>query len=496
MNDMTSTAAAQMQAEQEQEDGGFLAYLPSIAWQRKWWILAPLVVGSVGGVAAAVLLPARYESTATLLVESPQLPAELTGTGNVASLIDKRVAKIRQQVLSRPDLIELIENNNLYADERQTETLSALINRMRKNTTISPVSADIGQQGPNQSNTIAFTLSFVYPEAQRAQLVAQDFVERLIRLDAAQSSQQTAGAVSYLQDQASNLSAQITAIEQQIQRLKLANGTALSSAGMMMMPSGGGGYEAQIASLQRENSQLAQAASLQASAAARDPAVMAAEAQLAGAKAVYSDNHPDVRLAEQRLAEAKQFAARNQKQSTTVSSIQAQIATNNATIAQLRGLSSSERSQAASVMAAQSKAPAVNEQVAQLEAKADGLRANYQVVSTNLMNAKGAAKLENQQKGERLSVIDPPVVPDEPSWPNRPLLVAGGVFGGLALGLGIALLLELLMRPVRGVGAVQRITGHMPLVTIPIITGDKKGDKPRGWLPWRRNKRQREATAG
>ena len=170
-----------------------------------------------------------------------ELPAQLVGEKAFSSVIDKRIAKIRQQVLSRPDLVELIENNNLYGDERQKKPLSTLIQRMRDATTISAVSADIGAGGGDGgSNTIAFSLTFQYPDPQRAQIVAQDFVERLIKLDAGQSSQQAASAVQYLQDQADGLSTQISAIESQISGLKAANGSALSSAGMMMMPGGGG----------------------------------------------------------------------------------------------------------------------------------------------------------------------------------------------------------------------------------------------------------------
>ena len=412
-------------ADAEPQGGdGIIAYLPSILWQRRWWIVGPLVLCSLAGIAAAFLLPSTYRSSATLLVESPQLPNELAGSPTT-SLIDKRIAKVRQQVLSRPDLIELIENNNLYSEERQSKPLSEVIDKMRKSTSISPVSADIGG-GPG-SNTIAFSLTFDYPDPQKAQLVAQDFVERLVRLDSTQTAQQATGTVEFLQEQANGLSTQISTLERQIQSIKAANGMVLSNSNTMMLPGGGGGYEAQIASLQRENAQLNAQMRLQSTAVDRDPSVAAAEAQLAGARAVYSDNHPDVRLAQQRLAEAKRFAATNITKFNPASMLQQQIASNNASIASLTGAQNMDQRRAGAVMTAQSRGPAIAEQIAQLQAKADGLRVNYQTVATNLINARGTAKLSEQQKGERLSVIDPPVAADQPSWPNRPLLIAGGL---------------------------------------------------------------------
>lgn len=457
-----------------------IGYLPSILWQRRWWIIVPLVLCAIAGTAAAFLLPSTYRSSATLLVETPQ--TQIQQQSQTGSPIDKRMAKVRQQVLSRPDLIELIENNNLYSEQRQTKPLSEVIETMRKSTSISPVSADIGGGG-QQSNTIAFSLTFEYPDPQKAQIVAQDFVERLVRLDATQTAQQATGTVEFLQEQADGLTSQINAIERQIQGIKAANGMVLSNANPLMIGGGGGSYEAQIAGLQRENAQLMAQLKLQSTAVDRDPTVAAAEAQLAGARAVYSDNHPDVRLAEQRLAEAKRLAATNVKKFNPSSLVQQQIAANNAAIANLSSAQSADQARVGAVATAQARGPAISEQIAQLQAKADGLRTNYQTVATSLIGARGNAKLSEQQKGERLSVIDPPVVADQPSWPNRPLLILGGIGAGGSIGLALAFLLELIMRPIRGVSSLQQIIGEPPLVIVPQL-GSKRSPFR---LPWRRD---------
>lgn len=459
---------------------GIIAYLPSILWQRRWWVIVPLVLCSLAGIAAAFLLPSTYRSSATLLVESPQVVAAAQGSP-ATSVIDKRIAKVRQQVLSRPDLIELIENNNLYSEERQAKPLSEVIDTMRRSTSISPVSADIGGGGQG-SNTIAFSLTFEYPDPQKAQIVAQDFVERLVRLDATQTAQQAAGNVEFLQEQANSLSGQITAIERQIEGIKAANGMVLSNSGTMMLGGGGGGFQAQIAQLQRENAQLNAQLKLQSTAVDRDPAVAAAEAQLAGARAVYSDNHPDVLLAEQRVAESKRFAATNIKKFNPGSLLQQQIAANNSSIAQLTAAQNVDQARTGAVMTAQARGPAIAEQIAQLQSRADGLRSNYQAVATNLIGARGSVKLSEQQKGERLSVIDPPVAADQPSWPNRPLLVAGGILIGGAIGLVLAFLLELIMQPIRGVASLQQVIGEPPLVIVPKLSS-RRGFR----LPWRRD---------
>ena len=109
-----------------------------------------------------------------------------------------------------------------------------------------------------------------------------------------------------------------------------------------------------------------------------------------------------------------------------------------------------------------------------------GLNAQYQRVSSQLMNAKAGKRAEDEQQGERLSVIDPPVVPDEPYTPNRPRIIMLGAFGGLGLGLGLIFLIELFTRPIRGTEAVLQATGAVPLVVIPTIVS-RSEQQQRGW---------------
>ena len=71
-----------------------------------------------------------------------------------------------------------------------------------------------------------------------------------------------------------------------------------------------------------------------------------------------------------------------------------------------------------------------------------------------------ATGLEHKQQGEQFRVLDPANLPDKPSFPNRPLFVVGGFAGGLALRVGLALLIEMQntsMRTERDVESVLRL---------------------------------------
>jgi succinoglycan biosynthesis transport protein ExoP len=459
--------ASDVQDETAGGAGPWISKLPHIFWTRKWVIAVPAVLLAGAGAVVAYTMPTVYQANATMLVVSQEMPGEPSSSAPDTD-IDRKVAQIRERILSRPDLVELIQAHNLYNASSRARPLSQLVDQLRDATHLRTVNADIvgGSRQRPGSSSIAFSLSVDYPRADLAQVIAQTFVDRLLKLDASQSLADTQKNVRLLEDQEAGLRVQVGAIESRINQITGQNGLALANAGVGAMSMGGGGYEGQIAALQRENAQLrAQTGTV---AVERDPNVAAAAAQLAAARAQYADNHPDVRLAESRLSAAR--AAASGLQSRAVSgTVAQQIATNNAMIAQLSSARSAEQGRAATIAAAQSRGPLIAQQVAQLQGQADLIRQNLGKVSSNLLTARSAAKLAEERQGERLTLVEPPVKPDQPASPNRLMLILGGIAGGIAAGLGLALLLELLLRPIRSVSALARVTGAAPLAVVPVL---------------------------
>jgi len=124
-------------------------------------------------------------------------------------------------------------------------------------------------------------------------------------------------------------------------------------------------------------------------------------------------------------------------------------------------------SRSAAYQAAASRAPALAAQLDQLEKASDVLRDQYRGIGIKLQAAQIQARIESEQKGERLTLSDPPVVPDHPLRPNRPLIIAGSIAAGFGLGLALVLLIELVTRPIRGTAALRNVTGEAPLAVIP-----------------------------
>src|SRR3982751_4982619 len=143
--------------ELERSDAGFgwiINHLPTILWQRKYYVLGLFGALALAAVIAAYSLPTLYRSSATLLIESSELPkdvADSPATGEIA----QRIAKIRERVLSRGDLIALIEQYDLYAAERRSKPLSEIIDEMRKATSVASLEGNVGTPTPAPANPIA-----------------------------------------------------------------------------------------------------------------------------------------------------------------------------------------------------------------------------------------------------------------------------------------------------------------------------------------------------
>jgi uncharacterized protein involved in exopolysaccharide biosynthesis len=460
--------------------GWFLNHLPAILWQRKLIVIGSFLALTLLSVIAAFYLPTIYRSEATLLVQSQELPRDIVDAPST-EIIDRRIARIRERVLSRGDLIGLIEQYDLYPDERRSNPMSTVIEKMR---TSAAVGALEGAKGEDKgSNTIAFNMAFDYSDPGKAQAVLQSLVNRFLQMDTADVEDQASLTVRFLQDQASKLQTQIAQIEGQITSMKAANGATLTNSGMMSMPDTGS-YAGQIAALEAQNRQLMAQARRPAAA---NPMLIEAEGALAAAQARYSDSHPDVQAARERLA-----TVRGMVQAGGVSSemqiAQDQIAANNAAIAAL----SRSRSEAAARMqvqaANQARTPVILEQAMQMENRASALREQYREVANNLLRAQNSERLASEQRSERLALVEPPSLPDTPESPNRPLLIALGAGLGLGLGFLLALALELLARPLRSPAQIENM-GLPVLGVVPTIRDQVKGHKRRFDFLFRRRKR-------
>ena len=114
-------------------------------------------------------------------------------------------------------------------------------------------------------------------------------------------------------------------------------------------------------------------------------------------------------------------------------------------------------------------APRIEQEYQMLMRDYENARRSYKEVTDKQLQAELAKSLETDQKGERFTLIEPPLMPEEPFKPNRRAILTLGLVASVAGGLGNLALRETLDKAVHGTRAVLAITGAPPLATIPYI---------------------------
>lgn len=106
--------------------------------------------------------------------------------------------------------------------------------------------------------------------------------------------------------------------------------------------------------------------------------------------------------------------------------------------------------------------------------------AKYQDIVTKQTSARLAEELEKTSKGERFSLIEPPLTPEKPFKPNRKVLIIMGLMLAIGAGFGVMMLKENLDKSIHGENVLLEIFGEPPLANIPyIVTEEERGKRKR-----------------
>jgi uncharacterized protein involved in exopolysaccharide biosynthesis len=113
--------------------------------------------------------------------------------------------------------------------------------------------------------------------------------------------------------------------------------------------------------------------------------------------------------------------------------------------------------------------PAIEEQYKQLARDYDNTQKVYQDLLADKSKSDMALRMEQQQQGEQMHLLNPASLPDLPSFPNRLLFAGGGLGAGLALGIGLALWLELRDKSIRTQADAESAVDLPMLVAMPWV---------------------------
>jgi len=124
--------------------------------------------------------------------------------------------------------------------------------------------------------------------------------------------------------------------------------------------------------------------------------------------------------------------------------------------------------------------PTVEEQYKLLTRDNDNAQAFYKDLLQKRSSAGLGTSMENQQEGEQMHIVATAGLPSDPSFPNRPLLAAGGLGAGLALGALIAIFLEFSDKSIRNERDAAAVMDLPLLISVPWLGEDDADETANG----------------
>jgi len=139
------------------------------------------------------------------------------------------------------------------------------------------------------------------------------------------------------------------------------------------------------------------------------------------------------------------------------------IAEADATVASLQARIAEYQRRFSELRSASNMIPQVEQEYTQLTRDYDVYKQNYDGLLKRRESVTMSGEVESKTDTVDFRVIDPPFVPSQAAWPNRPLLLSLVTLGGLAAGLAVAFLLSQLRRTVTDRRSLRELTG-LPLL--------------------------------
>lgn len=196
--------------------------------RRRGSILITAAVILAVSVLAALLWPPTYRSTATILIEEQEVPPDLVRS-TITSYAAQRIQQINARVMTRANLMEIVEKYNLYAGKRRYETTEEILERMREDIKLDTLSADVvdPRTGRPTATTIAFTLAFEGEAPEVTQKVANELTTLYLNENLRNRTEKASETFTFLSTEADKLGQHIAELESQLATFKEKNADRL-----------------------------------------------------------------------------------------------------------------------------------------------------------------------------------------------------------------------------------------------------------------------------
>ena len=461
----------------------FKFYL-SLFIRRLPWFVIMLAIGSAIGLTLAKVLPPVYVAQARLVVESQQIPGNLAAS-TVQTGSGEQLQIIQQRILTRANLLEMANRLQIYAGKTGPAALSPdeIVADLRGRILI-VTTGGASARGPTQATIV--TVSFSADTASMAANVTNEVVTMILQENVAMRTGVSGQTLDFFVQEVARLDQELAQIGAKILEFKQENQDALPDS-LDFRRSQQAAQQERLLQMEREDAVLKERRArlvtlyettgridtVATNQTSEQKQLKSLQDQLASLLVVLSPQNPRVKVLEAQIAalesvvSAQSGASDAQGQALSAYDIQ---------LADLDGQLTSiaeQKAQIATTMEDLRRSIEATPRNAivlgTLERDYSNVRRQYDQAVANKASAETGDLIEALSKGQRISVIEQAVAPREPASPNRPLIAAGGVGGGLAAGLGLVVLLELLNMAIRRPVDLTNKLGITPFATLPYM---------------------------
>ena len=482
---------------------------------RRRKILAAAAFGTVlaAAVSFAVYLPDLYQASALVLVERPINESIIRPA--IAGELESRLHVIKQEILSRDRLTQLVNRFQLYPELRKRVGMEDILAQTRNDIT---VAAEGPEQVSGRTKTVSFRLTYTGDSRQSVadvtNAIAAFYVQQNDRMRSQEATQTTDFLKAQLLEAKKGLDHQEALLRQftsahtgelpQQMGLNLATldrmNTQLRLIGeqqlrvieqrermMEGMPqTTGASTVARVAAdpdaspemierLQKIEKSKQELTALEAKFSARHPDVVRLREQLAGLEREAADAEAALqqkKQAEERAAAASAASATAAAASESQRETPFRRRTIETLDAELTKLRNDEATMRASITAFESRLASTPERQQEYSLITRDWTAAKDVYDSLLKRydeAQLSQSVETDRQGERFRVLESAIPPDGPSAPNRMRLMIMGLLLAFAAAVAAVLAAEQFDTSFHSVDELREFTAVPVLVAIPPI---------------------------
>jgi hypothetical protein len=238
------------------------AYYLDVLKRRAIAFAVPFILVLALGSLAVWMRPAIYLVEGKILVESPQIPAELVRS-TVTAFASERMQLIDQRIMTRDNLLAIASKFNVFGPGQASP---AIVPLMRLRTQIKPSEVRFPSR-PHERQATVFTVGFEHEQPAVALRVVNELITTILNEDLRTRTAFASETTRFLLRETKKIETELSAIEEQLADIRRRRAERVPQA------------------LSPGESQL-----------------LALKAELTQKTSIYSDTHPDIQSLKHRIA--------------------------------------------------------------------------------------------------------------------------------------------------------------------------------------------------